>query len=55
MKDRSLKDREVEIKTAIGELFFNPIIVPADEMDKIEQKEMKKISLIKWYDWLINY
>ena len=26
-------------------------------MDKLEQKEMKKIRLIKntWYDWLINY
>ena len=26
-------------------------------MDKIEQKEMKKIRPIKntWYDWLINY
>ena len=26
-------------------------------MDKFEQKEMKKIRLIKntWYDWLVNY
>ena len=26
-------------------------------MDKFEQKEIKKIRLIKntWYDWLINY
>ena len=28
-----------------------------DDMDKFEQKEMKKIRPIKntWYDWLINY
>ena len=27
-----------------------------DDMDKFEQKEMKKISPIKntWYDWLFN-
>ena len=28
-----------------------------DDMDKFEEKEMKKIRPIKntWYDWLINY
>ena len=28
-----------------------------DDMDKFEQKEMKKIKPVKnsWYDWLINY
>ena len=28
-----------------------------DDMDKFEQKEMKKLRRIKitWYDWLINY
>ena len=28
-----------------------------DDMDKFEQKEMKKIKPIinTWYDWLINY
>ena len=38
-------------------LFFKPIIVSIDHMDKFEQKEMKKIRPIKnsWYDWLINY
>ena len=32
-------------------------MVSIDNMDKFEQKEMKKIRLIKntWYDWLINY
>ena len=41
------KDREVNIK---------PIIVSMDDM-AFEQKEMKKISLIKnnWCNWLINY
>ena len=57
MKDRELKDREVKIKSEIEELFFKPIIAFTDEMDKFEQKEMKKIRPIKntWYDWLIDY
>ena len=57
MKDRELKDREVKIKSEIEELFFKPIITFTDEMDKFEQKEMKKIRPIKntWYDWLIDY
>ena len=41
LKDRELKDREVKIKKEIEELFFKPIIVSIDEMDKFEQKEMK--------------
>ena len=51
-----LKDREVKIKRQI-ELFFKPIIVSIDDMDKFELKEMKKIRPVKntWYDWLINY
>ena len=57
MKDRELKDREVKIKREIEELFFKPIMVSIDDMDKFEQNEMKKIRPIKntWYDWLINY
>ena len=57
MKGRELKDREVKIRRKIEELFFKPIIVSTDDMDKFEQKEMKKIRPIKnnWYDWLINY
>ena len=33
------------------------IIVSIDDMDKFEEKEMKKIRPINntWYDWLINY
>ena len=32
-------------------------MVSIDDMDKFEQKEMKKIRPNKntWYDWLINY
>ena len=28
-----------------------------DDLDKFEEKEMKKIMAVKnnWYDWLINY
>ena len=44
LKDTELKDREVDIKREIEELFFKPIIVSADEMDKFEQKEMKKMK-----------
>ena len=57
LKDRELKDREVKIKREKEELFFKPIIVSIDDMDKFGQKEMKKIRPIKnaWYDWLINY
>ena len=52
-----LKDREVKIKREIEELFFKQIMVSLDDMNKFEQKEMKKIRSIKntWYDWLINY
>ena len=52
-----MKDREVRIKREIEDLFFKPILVSIDDMDKLEQKEMKKITPIKntWYDWLINY
>ena len=51
MEDRELKDREVEIKREIEELFV-------DDIDKFEKKkEMKKTRPIKttWYDWLIDY
>ena len=57
LKDRKLKGREVKIKREIEELFFKPIIVSIDDMDKFEEKELKKIRSIKniWYDWLLNY
>ena len=57
MKDRELKVREVKIKREIKELFLKPIIMSLDDMDKFEQKEMKKIRPVKniLYDWLINY
>ena len=50
MKDRELKDKEIKIK---GEIFFKPITVSLDDMDKSEQKEMKKKRTIKniWHDW----
>ena len=57
LKDRVLKDREVKNKREIEELFFKLIIVSSDEMDKFQQKQMKKIRPIKntLYYWLINY
>ena len=52
-----MKDREVKVKREIEELFFKPIMMSINDMDKSEQKEMKKTRPIKktWYDWLINY
>ena len=47
MKDKELKDREVKIKREIEELFFKPITVSIDDMDRFELKEMKKKGPIK--------
>ena len=57
LKDRELKDKEVKIKREIEELFFKIIVVSIDDMNKFEQKEMKKIRPIKntCCGWLINY
>ena len=45
-KYRELKDRK--------ELFYNPIIVTKDDMDKLEEQEMKKIRSIKQIWWERN-
>ena len=57
MKYRKLKYRELKIKREILELLFKPVIVSINDMDKNEQKEMKKMRPIKntWYEWLSNY
>ena len=47
LKDRELKDREVKTKREIEELFFKPLSVSEDDMDKFEQKEMKKKRPVK--------
>ena len=51
-----MKDREEQIKREIAELFFKPIMVSKDDMDKFEEQEMKKIRPIKrnWFDRLIK-
>ena len=56
LKDGKLKDREVKIKRTIEKLFFKPIILPIDDMEKSEQKELNKIRAMRstWYDCLIN-
>ena len=56
MKDKKLKDKEVKNKREIVELFLRLIVVSIDDVDKFEEKEMKKIRPIKnpWYDWLTN-
>ena len=57
MKEIELKDREDKSKIEIVKLFFKPIIVSKDHMNKFEEKEMKKIRSFKnnWFEWLINY
>ena len=49
--------REKNLKNMLNNLFFKPIIVSIDDMDRLEKKELKKTRPIKntWYDWLINY
>ena len=55
LKYRELKDMEVKIKTA-RKIIFKPILVSIDDVDKFEQKQLKKRRTIKnnWHDWLIN-
>ena len=45
-KDREFKNGEVKTKREIKELFFKSIIVSIDDMEKFEEKEMKKIRPI---------
>ena len=47
----------MKIKREIVELFIKPIITTKDDVNKFEQKEVKKIRPSKntCYNWLINY
>ena len=51
LKEREIKDRDLRIKREIEKLFFKPMVVSIDDLDKFEQKELKKIRPIKntWY------
>ena len=40
LKEKESKDREVKTKREIDELYFKPIIVSTDDMDKFEEREM---------------
>ena len=42
LKGRELKDSEEKIKREIEKLYYKPIIVPKDDMDKFEEQEIKK-------------
>ena len=42
LKEGELKDIEVKIKREIEELFFKLIIVSVDDMNKFEEKDVKK-------------
>ena len=39
---KDLKDKDIKIKRKIENLFFQPIIVSVNDMDKFEQDKMKK-------------
>ena len=45
-KDRELKDRGKIIEREIEELFYKPMILPNNDMDKFEEQEVKKIRPI---------
>ena len=47
LEDRELKDRDAKIKREIKELFFKPVMLSTDDMDKFEEREIKKIIPIK--------
>ena len=47
LKDKKLKDRKDKIKGEIEKLFYNPIIVSKEDLDRFEEQEMKKIRPIK--------
>ena len=55
-KDRELNDGEEKIKRETEELFYKPVIVSKDDMDKFEEHEMKKIrpNKRKWFDRLMK-
>ena len=57
LTDKQLKKREIKLKKVIEELFFKPVIVSIDDMDRFEQKEIKKKRPIKItrYDCKISY
>ena len=52
LKQRELKDRKPKIKREIEELFLKTIVLSTDDMDKFEQKEIKKIKLLKALDMI---
>ena len=41
-REKELKVGKIKIRREIEDLFFKPIIVSIDDMDKLEEKEMKK-------------
>ena len=44
---RELKDKEVKIKREMEQIFFKPINLSIDDMEKFDQKDMDKKSPIK--------
>ena len=43
-KRQRLKDREEKVKRETEKLFYEPIIVSKDNMEKLKEQEMKKIK-----------
>ena len=50
---QEIKRDRIKIKREIEELYFKPIIVSVDDVNKFEEKEMKNIGPIK-NTWLIH-
>ena len=50
-KHRKLKNREEKIEKEIEIPFYEPIIVPKDDMNKFKEQEMKKWISLKNKKW----
>ena len=51
VKHRKLKNREEKIEKEIEIPFYEPIIVPKDDMNKFKEQEMKKWISLKNKKW----
>ena len=47
LRDKELSDRERKIRGKIGDLFYKPIIVSIDDMNKCEEKNDEEETFAK--------
>ena len=52
LKNKELKNRKEKLKRKIDELYYKPITLSKDDMDKSEEEETEKWGQLKnnWYD-----